>query len=285
MSPPLKHVLDFLTYCVDTLKLGYSAINTVRSALSAFITIENIPIGTHPVVIRFVKGIFQTKPVIPKNTTTWDVAVVFDYLKRLSPVAKLSLKDLTMKAVTLTAILSGQRAQSLYLSDIRNITLSRSLVTITFGDLLKQTRPGYQLESIKIKAYAPDRRLCLITVLTEYLERTRPLRGVDTKLFITTVKPYHGASRQTISSWVKKTLQTAGVDMTTFTPHSTRSAATSAAKSSNIPLETILKAAGWSNVKTFATYYQKPIQQVGQFANSLLEKGGGAASDTSGLSD
>ena len=58
--------------------------------------------------------------------------------------------------------------------------------------------------------------------------------------------------------------------MNMFSPHSTRSASTSAAHCSNVPLKTILSTAGWSNAKTFATYYNKPIKEVGAFADSVL---------------
>ena len=50
----------------------------------------------------------------------------------------------------------------------------------------------------------------------------------------------------------------AGIDVTVFKPHSTRAAA-SAAKEKDIPLETIMKAAGWSSAKTFSSFYDKPI--------------------------
>ena len=53
--------------------------------------------GEHPVVCRFLKGIFELRPSLPKYTEIWDVAKVLEYLKTLSPAKELSLKMLTKK--------------------------------------------------------------------------------------------------------------------------------------------------------------------------------------------
>ena len=45
------------------LGLGYSAINTVHSALSTILVMENgVKFGEHPLVVRYMKGIFQLRP-------------------------------------------------------------------------------------------------------------------------------------------------------------------------------------------------------------------------------
>ena len=47
------------------------------------------------------------------------------------------------------------------LIDIRNVDITKNGVKIRYGDILKMTRPGFQQKEINIKAYAPDRRLCV----------------------------------------------------------------------------------------------------------------------------
>ena len=179
---------------------------------------------------------------------------------------------LTWKVAVLTALLTGQRTQSLHLLDIRNISLTNSKVKFRYGDLLKQSRPGYQLQELTVKSYAPDKRLCLVWILKHYLERVKPLRGETTRLFLTTVPPHNEASQQTISRWIKQVLNKAGLDLTIFTPHSTRSASTTKAKTANIPLSTILKTAGWSRESTFAKYYNKQISDEGVFADAIRQQ-------------
>ena len=46
-------------------------------------------------------------------------------------------------------------------------------------------------------------------------------------------------------------MTSAGVDTTIFKPHSTRAAATSKAKTASVPIQEILKTAGWSSSRCF----------------------------------
>ena len=70
------------------------------------------------------KGIFNKRPNLPKNNVTWNPEVLLKYIKTLAPNQKLSLLDLTIKTVALMLLLTGQRGQSLFLLDIRNITIT-----------------------------------------------------------------------------------------------------------------------------------------------------------------
>ena len=49
-----------------------------------------------------------------------------------------------------------------------------------------------------------------------------------------------------------------GIDMSTFTAHSTRGASTSAAADSGITTSDILKAADWSTESVFRKFYYRP---------------------------
>ena len=236
--------------------------NTARSSLSTLIILDGKPAGEHPFIIRFLKGVFNIKPTLPKTNVTWDPQIVLDHLKTLSPVKNLNLRQLTLKCVTLLWLLSGQRGQTITLIDIRNITLGKSHVKIRFGDILKTTRPGFQQREIKLKAYAPDRRLCINTVLSEYIRRRNSISPQNCyQLFISFQRPYAAVSSATIGRWVKEVMQKSGLDTSIFTPHSLRAASTSAAARKNVPLDTILNTAGWSNESTFRKYYDKPLKQ------------------------
>ena len=76
--------------------------------------------------------------------------------------------------------------------------------------------------------------------MKEYLKLTANLRGNITRLFIPTTKPYKISSQDTLARWIKTALQSAGIDLSIFTPHSTRSAAISPA-AAKIPMRTVLK--------------------------------------------
>ena len=69
----IQHGLEFLTFLYKQ-GLGYSAINTARSALSAVITLDSQrKFGEHPLVTRFLKGVFELKPSLPRYSGVWDV--------------------------------------------------------------------------------------------------------------------------------------------------------------------------------------------------------------------
>ena len=57
----------------------------------------------------------------------------------------------------------------------------------------------------------------------------------------------------------------AGFDMKIFTPHNTRTASISNASRTQVPLETIMKTAGWSRSSTFRVYYDKPAHTAGEY--------------------
>ena len=54
-------------------------------------------------------------------------------------------------------------------------------------------------------------------------------------------------------------MTSAGVDTTILKPHSTRAAATSKAKTASVPIQEILKTAGWSSSRCFDKFYDKPV--------------------------
>lgn len=84
----------------------------------------------------------------------------------------------------LIALTNATRAQSLHLLTISDMCKGSKSYTLFFKSLLKQSRPGFLCRQLELFAYPPDRRLCVVLVLKEYLERTKNLRGSCTDLFI-----------------------------------------------------------------------------------------------------
>ena len=156
-NPPLNTVLDILVSLHEQ-GLSYTNIKTARRALSAIILpTDNVNVGSHPIVSRFMKGIFKNNPPASRYRTTWGVSPVVSYL--------LSLPKPTQSKVP----------------------------------------------SVLLQVYPADQSLCVFTHLKEYLQRTKLLRGNETKLFLSHAKPHHRASRDTISSWIPSVMAEAGV--------------------------------------------------------------------------
>jgi hypothetical protein len=79
MRPTVNNVLNFLhtLYAQD---LSYSTINTARSALSGYlldITFSgtNYTMTNPPSLVRYMKGVFNSRKPTPKYSETWDVNV------------------------------------------------------------------------------------------------------------------------------------------------------------------------------------------------------------------
>ena len=97
---------NFLTELFDK-GLQYRTINTHCSAISMthiYLPLDGSLIGSHPLVSRFMKGVFQSRPPCPRYLATWDVSVVLSHLRSLSPKEDLSLKDVTFKLTMLMAL-------------------------------------------------------------------------------------------------------------------------------------------------------------------------------------
>lgn len=264
-------VLDFLTLQFKN-GCGYSAINTARSALSATgLIIDGHAAGAHPLVVRYMKGVFNLRPVKPKYQETWDVSNVLMFLRKLSPVCKLSLKLLTYKLCMLIALTLASRSQSVHLLDITDMKRGYAGYTLQYRGLLKQTRPGFSNPVAQLMAYPADRRLCVVFVLKEYLDRTKGVRNGQTPLFLSFVKPHKAVTKSTISRWLRMVMFKSGIDCQKYATHSIRSASVSKAQKNFVPIDDILKVAGWSNSQTFAKFYNKPIIDQSQiFSNAVL---------------
>ena len=73
-------VLKYLTELYNA-GCSYSNINLARSALSAIIITEHQSLGAHPLISRFMKGVFNKRPPRPRYEEIWDVKPVLDYLR------------------------------------------------------------------------------------------------------------------------------------------------------------------------------------------------------------
>ena len=268
MQPSLINILDFLTELVDS-GLGYSALNTARSALSACV-INHSSVGNHPLVRRFMKGVFEMRPALPRYQSIWDPAIVLNYLESLFPLDNISLKDLTLKLCTLIALCTGQRCQSIHFMDIACMTVTKTTYSFVIKELVKTSKPGKD-QPVLILPYFDNVKLCVATTLNEYIKRTKILRN-STKLFVSYCKPHEPVGKDTISRWVRTMLCMAGVNTELFKAHSTRAAATSTANVKHIPITSIMKAAHWSNDCTFRKFYSLPVNNDSSFAECILGK-------------
>ena len=263
--PTIDNVLDFLT---DQFQRGlqYSTLNSYRSALSATIPpIAGIPIGQHPLVTRLLQGMFNSRPPGPRYTSIWNVSVVLQYIiNNLGDSSTLSFRDLSRKTVTLLALSLAARCSELHLIDTRFISFSESGMRFQISGLTKTRRSGPPRQYF-VSRLESNSLLCPVSLTEAYISHTQFLRGEGSLLFLSLRKPHSPVRSATIARWIKSVLQDAGIDTTVFKAHSTRAAATSAAKEKGFSVGDILQTAGWSRSSTFERFYHKPTPSQSEF--------------------
>ena len=149
--------------------VGYSGINTARSALSSVLKpVNGITFGAQESVKRFLKGVYEARPSNPRYAVTWDVSKVLNYLKSIS-TTECSLKDLTLKVVTLMSLVSAQRGQTIHYLSLEDMVVSETSVTFIISKPLKQSKPGSKPTVVEFVAYPDNPNICVFTTSFEGL--------------------------------------------------------------------------------------------------------------------
>jgi hypothetical protein len=264
--------LDFLQ-SLFAKGLGYSALNTARSALSSIIDLQSdILFGSHPDVKLYMKGVFNAHPPKPRYISTWNPTQVLTFLQSWYPAGQISIDKLVMKITMLIMLITGQRPQILSRLRVDSMKSTNDTFEFALNALdLKQSRPGYKPQTIVLKSFPTNPKLCIVKYLSAYLERTALFRKDIKQLFMTTTKPYRVASANSISRWLKNVLREAGIDTEQFSAGSSRAASTSAAKQAGLPIDQILKAGGWTKQDTFTRFYDRDILPC-SFGDTILTR-------------
>ena len=245
--------------------MGFSAINSARSALSAILpVIQGKSIGEHPLVTRLMKGVRAKRPSLPRYKYTWDPSPVINYLKTGSE----SLKEKTLKLTMLLALVTGQRAQTLHALKISDMHSSESEISFIISSPLKTRDPGTTIHLSRFE----QEELCIVRQVHQYLDMTEQIRK-DDRLLISFVKPHKQVSCDTVRRWILTVMRSTGIDTTHFKSHSTRASSTSAAFRNKVPIAAVMKAGMWKNQNTFTKFYNRPVVEIdNQFSRAVLSQ-------------
>ena len=232
-------------------------------------------LSDHPLIQRLLRGIYHNRPPRPRYAFIWDSDKVIHYLSTLKN-EDLDFKMLSYKCVTLLTLLSGQRVSTLHKFKCSLLYLTAHLAQFQVVDLLKHCTPRHKQQPISFPCYPYNSHLCPVKTISHYLTIRNTLQAptID-NVFRCHRKPYGPASCDTLSRWVKDTLQLAGIDTGRFKAHSCRAASTSKANSKGLPLKHILMAGQWSKKTNFYRFYCRMIEtddrdEDTQFALSVL---------------
>lgn len=90
-----------------------------------------------------------------------------------------------MKLVTLLALVTGRRMQTLASIDLRNIyRTNKNSLEIKIPETLKTSDHNKKQPMLRLPFFSRDKSIYAATALLSYVERTEELRGSGVKLFI-----------------------------------------------------------------------------------------------------
>ena len=198
------------------------AYSTINSAKCAIATIMYIPpydsLNKHPLINKYMTGIFNLRPPKPKLSFVWDVDILFRYFEQQGDNCLLLDIILTQELINLLLLLGAHRLSTIKLFSINNMVLNDLSVTFIPTEVLEHSRKGKPLDRFEYRAY-DDKTLCVIACLKEYIYRQNKHERLTTdQLIITPRKPFKGASIDTMRRWIKDTFTVN--NFVNFSPHS-----------------------------------------------------------------
>ncbi|KAJ0183938.1 hypothetical protein K1T71_000361 [Dendrolimus kikuchii] len=241
-NPSISDVILFLTKKFHE-GLSYGSLNSLRSALSLIIGSH---LGNNERIKRLFKGFFKLRPSAPKYNNTWDVSNLLNHIAE-KYIDNSNLEMISKKTATLLILATGQRSISCI--NINNIDIKEDCITIKIDKLIKTSAPNKCQPFLTLPFFKGKTEICPARALSDYLRATSTIRNTS-MLFISYRKPYKGVSTNTISRWIKKCMEESGIDVLTFTTHSTRHATTSVAFKKGVNIDEIRRTAGWTGEST-----------------------------------
>ena len=262
-TAPVEVLINFLTDMFNA-GLKYRTLGCYRSAISAYHDqIQGLPIGESKEISKFMSGVNNLRPPVPKFCTIWDVNAPISFLKSLGDDSDLSWRVMNQKLAALLAIVNFQRASDLHILSTEFMSVTYDEVIFQFRKPPKQHRKqGVCPPPVFFKAAPVEEGLCPYNSIVHYIALTNEARSIsgETSLFLSHMKPHNAVSKDTIRRWLKEVLEKSNIDTSIFQGHSFRHASSSMAKKKGATITQILSRGGWSNAKTFLTHYNKPIQ-------------------------
>ena len=224
--------------------LAYRTINAHRSAISAYHEpLHGYPIGRSPLVFSLLSGVFNLGPPQRKNPFIWDVDKVLCYLNSLRAHKNLLDKELTLKLTIMLALTATSRCSEISYLNINFMAKTEEKYIFSFNKLTKVCRRSKSQPTLSFHEFEQDKSLCVVSLLDTYIERSKPWRQDQLKgqLLLSFVKPHNETVKSTISGWIKEVLKQSGINVEHFKAYSTRSASSSKAQMSGLPLSRFLK--------------------------------------------
>ena len=177
------------------------------------------------------------------------------------------MKQLTLKTVTLIALTSSDRAQTIHALDINHLNFLGNGKGMEFHVpvLLKHSRKGNPAKKVLCVEWdAPELNVC--KYVESCLWRTFKYRWKAVRLgkekpthFFLSHRNGRPVQHASISHWIREVLSLSGIDVTTFKAGSSRSASSSAEARCGASPQQIVKHGDWSNLDMYQHFYNREL--------------------------
>jgi site-specific recombinase XerD len=269
-APTEHQLVNYFAFLLE-IPLAAKSIYVHKSALCHFLSLKDSEFDhlfQSKKIIKVLKGGFNLS-VPNKKILIWDVDVVLQLVRSWGVNEVLNSHFLFLKSLTLLTLASACRVSELS-------ALSRSFIRDNKGCVFhfvswkKNSKVNKSCLDLVIP-FCPDISLYPLRCLFLYIKSTSSQAVRVDSLFITKSRPFHRPRPNTLAKHLKEVLQLAGVDLSSFSAHSFRSAASSKALTKGVSVTDILSQATWAKPSTFSRFYSKQIVKDNLFANKVLE--------------
>ena len=156
-EPNVPRAIEFIAKEFE----GSASVGTLNSCRSAIALLHGPQLGEDARVQRFFKGLANLRPAKPKYDTTWDPQLVLDHISSWGSTVNLTLERLTFTLVSLCALITAHRIQTLALIDIRNIEKHSDSIRIKIPGRIKTSRVNKTQPTLFIPYYKQHEIVCL----------------------------------------------------------------------------------------------------------------------------
>ena len=211
----------------------------------------------------------------------WDLNIVLRALSAspFEPLEEADLKHLTWKTAFLLSWGTASRISELHALCMDDdhlqwgkngawVELTAGMAFLAKNQRVNQPPRKFRLSALERNESNGDSDLlCPVRALRAYLVKTKPNRGVHTRLFLGLTGKFNPVSIQTLSRWMRATVKLAYEELAPGSlgdavgahPHQIRALAVSLAVAHHRPVREVMRAAFWNNESCFSTFYLKDM--------------------------
>jgi integrase len=193
-------VADFLMHLFEDRESSISTIRGYRTAIAKVLSYATGTDISHADILSDLISSFEHKrPRRCNPFPKWDLKLVLASLLKppYEPLGTADRKALTLKTCFLLFLTSGSRCGEIHALDIKHIVQREKWKFVTLAPHPSSSRStgsrnfeGFQIEALKHRlgsGLEQEALLCPVRALKYYLDRTKPLRGDNTQLFVSMV--------------------------------------------------------------------------------------------------